>query len=113
MMNDTNITHFPRKSNTTQTSSPSLFLTHDTIPTSNQAWGYPLTPKTNKTLRIIFQNINGVQSNINWNKRRDIVAKMSANQVDIMGLAETNINWNQLRNKNPRKYYVHNIGVVY
>ena len=38
---------------------------------------------------------------------------MSVNQVDIMGLAETNINWNQARNKRAlmllRTQYKHSI----
>ena len=42
----------------TQKSTQTLFLTNDKIP----------TPKPNNTLRVYFQNINGVQLNINWNK---------------------------------------------
>ena len=76
-----------------------LFYTNDIPPETNNNWGDILSPKPNDTMRLYFQNINGVQSATNWNKWRDIVSTMSEHQVDIMGLAETNINWNPTRKK--------------
>ena len=91
----------------------SLFYTSATSPEQNIAWGDNLPPKPANTIRFYFQNINGVQSTTNWNKWRDIVNEMSVNQVDIMGLAETNINWNPSRNKRAltllRTQYKHSI----
>ena len=91
----------------------SLFYTSATSPEQNIAWGDNLPPKPANTRRLYFQNINGLQSTTNWNKWRDIVNEMSVNQVDIMGLAETNINWNQARNKRAltllRTQYKHSI----
>ena len=77
----------------------SLFYTSDTPPEQNHHWGDTIASKPERTLRVYFQNINGVQSTINWNKWRDIISEMSKNQVDIMGLVETNINWNHHQNK--------------
>ena len=85
--------------NRTPENKTSLFFTSDTPPENNSAWGDNIIPKKSDTLRLYFQNINGVQSNTNWNKWRDIVTGMTNNQVDIMGLVETNINWNLNRNK--------------
>ena len=68
-----------------------LFYTSEKPPDMNKKWGDQLLSKSTETMRIIFQNINGVQSATNWNKWRDIVSEMSEQQVDILGLAETNI----------------------
>ena len=76
-----------------------LFYTSDTPLERNNAWGDEPLPKTNDMIRLYYQNINGVQSTSNWNKWRDIIHEISANQVDILGLVETNINWNPARNK--------------
>ena len=63
-----------------------LFFTNGTPPEMNNKWGDTLSPKPIDTMRLYFQNINGVQSATNWNKWRDIVSEMSVNQVDIWGL---------------------------
>ena len=80
-----------------------LFFTTETPPELNKSWGDQLLPKSTGTMRILFQNINGVQSATNWNKWRDIVTEMTEQQVDILGLAETNINWNPIRTKKALK----------
>ena len=76
----------------TMNTKPMLFLTTDQAPTDNYAWGETMKPKSENTSRLYFQNINRLQSNINWNKWQDIVYEMHTNQVDIFGMAETNIN---------------------
>ena len=46
-------------------SNQKLFYTTDTPPETNNNWGDILSPKSNDTMRLYFQNINGVQSATN------------------------------------------------
>ena len=50
-----------------------LFYTSETPQANNNLWGDQLTSKSTDSIRFYFQNINGVQSTINWNKWRYIV----------------------------------------
>ena len=51
--------------------------------------------KDSRTLRIYFQNINGLPVNDNWAEWNHISSYLKDNKVDISGFAETNINWNK------------------
>ena len=50
-------------------------------------------------MRIYFQNINGIKSYQNWHKWCDSLTEIHRNKVDIIGFAETNVNWNPIRTK--------------
>jgi hypothetical protein len=56
------------------------------------------SPKLDNTIRILFQNVNGVQKGKSWNELSSFSKKARQFSVDIFGAAETNINWNFLRN---------------
>ena len=99
MTNVRTINSTPMTQNIAPEIKKTLFYTTETTPEINIPWGDQLLPKSIGIMRIFFQNINGVQSATNWNKWRDIVLEMSEQQIDILGLAETNINWNPTRNK--------------
>ena len=55
--------------------------------------------KEKKTVRISFVNVNGIGSKAKSSKSEDIRQYMVENDVDVMGLAETNVNWGKVRNK--------------
>jgi hypothetical protein len=60
-------------------------------------WGH--YPETNKTgCRIIFQNVNGIPHSNNYAKAHAIGMELDAIQADIIGLAETNLDWSTDRN---------------
>jgi hypothetical protein len=51
-------------------------------------------PKNEDTVRIYFQNNNGIKSNIRWLSWCDALKKsLDDLQVDILGCAETKIEW--------------------
>ena len=60
----------------------------------NAVWGDMIKEKKSRTLRLYFQNINGLSSTELYEDWIDIAQTMEDKQVDIYGLAETNIAWN-------------------
>ena len=56
-------------------------------------WGDDMPTKDSRTLRIYFQNINGLPTNDDWAEWHHIVTYMKDLDVDICGFAEPNINW--------------------
>ena len=62
-------------------------------------WGHTMKEKEKKTVRISFVNVNGIGSKAKSSKSEDIRQYMVENDVDVMGLAETNVNWGKVRNK--------------
>ena len=62
-------------------------------------WGHKLAKKNKKTIRISFVNINGIGVKANSPKSEGIRQYMVERKVDVMGLAETNVNWNCVDNK--------------
>ena len=58
-------------------------------------YGDRLGEKGAGKLRIGFQNINGIKGTIN--AANEIFEVIEDKDVDIMGLAETNINWTETR----------------
>jgi hypothetical protein len=68
-------------------------------PDNNATSGDRLTPdKPTNTIRIYFQNINGVNKN-NWNDWQYAATQMKRLQIDIVGCAETNILWTESKRK--------------
>ena len=58
-----------------------------------EGFGDKMVEKGEETIRIGFQNINGIKGNINAsNEVFDVVAEKD---IYIMGIAEININWTE------------------
>ena len=69
------------------------FLTNDSTKTSMKPWGDVMEQKSDRTLRVYFQNVNGLPSYDNWAEWNHIVTYLKEKQIDIAGFAETNIKW--------------------
>jgi hypothetical protein len=68
-------------------------------PNTNQLAGDPLTSKDrNTTLRIYFQNINGIQKN-RWEDWRHASTVLKEHSIDIFGCSETNLAWDEPKRK--------------
>ena len=61
-------------------------------------WGNKLKKKESKKIRISFVNVNGIGSFARHDKSEGIRQYIVDNTVDIMGIAETNVNWMKVRN---------------
>ena len=66
--------------------------------TDNQPIGDAMTPdEDNNIFRIYFQNINGLNVGKGTGKFEGILSTANNNNVSVMGLAETNTEWNNPR----------------
>jgi hypothetical protein len=68
------------------------FLTNN--PRPNNAWGASMDPCDPTSIRIFFQNINGLQYYTTSNRWQPHLETMKERGIDITGFAETNTNWN-------------------
>jgi len=72
----------------------------NTVHKESDHWGDKLIKKSESHLRLYFQNIHGLKTDdllTDWN---DVLSHMKANEIDVFGMAETNIDWNpSIRNK--------------
>ena len=57
-----------------------------------EGFGDEMVEKGEETVRIGFQNINGLKGNIN--ESHEVFDVMAEKDIDIMGIEEININWN-------------------
>jgi hypothetical protein len=57
------------------------------------------SPKHPNSIRIAFQNVNGIQKAKSWNELKSFSHKLSTLNVDIFGAAETNLKWTFARNQ--------------
>ena len=55
-------------------------------------WGDKLNSKVKEIVRISFQNINGFGSEAESSKKEDIRRFMEDKEIDVMALAEMNVN---------------------
>ena len=62
-------------------------------------WGHKMKKKNEKSTRICFANVRGIGLQAKHPKSEEIRMFMDENTVDIMGLAETNVNWGKVRNR--------------
>ena len=63
-------------------------------------WGDEINKKNNNKIRICFQNINGFGYNKdNKFKSENIRELMETKQIDIMAMAEINVNWRKVQRK--------------
>lgn len=75
--------------------------TYDTLcnlPNKNTHWGDPLNDKQPNTIRLFFQNINSIQC-YSMEKTKQSMINLQHIGADIIGLAETCINWKVKSNK--------------
>jgi hypothetical protein len=72
---------------------PSIQLHIIKIPKANNEWESTITNKTSDTVKIYFQNINGLQERKFHGRWTDQLKYMEQHDIDICGLAETNTNW--------------------
>ena len=61
--------------------------------TDTQDWGSPIPTKQETTLRLYFQNIHGLSTRHVWTDWHSILNTVHQKDIDIFGLAETNIPW--------------------
>jgi hypothetical protein len=95
------ISHQPQNNNK---DGPHYTQTYINITDQNQPSGDILSEeKTKDTLRIYFQNANGISTNkwMDWTHATTLVKNL---QIDILGIAETNVNWTE-----PRRQYAQHI----
>ena len=65
----------------------------DPSPSTNTSWGDIIGTKNERSLRLYFQDINGLSTKELQEAWIDILHTMENLDVDMFGLAETNINW--------------------
>ena len=63
---------------------------------SRETWGHKLKKKEKKTIRIAFVNVNGIGKFAKDEKSEGIRDFMVTEGVDVMGVAETNVNWGRV-----------------
>jgi hypothetical protein len=74
-----------------------------TPPKNNFPFGDIITStKDLKTVRILHKNVNGIQKAKSWNELSNFSTQLSSLQIDICGLTETNLQWNNIRNQQAR-----------
>ena len=62
-----------------------------------EGFGYEMVKKGEDTLRIGFQNVNGFKDNITAS--HEVLVVVAEKDIDIMGIAEININWTEKVNQ--------------
>ena len=73
--------------------------TKDDKGNSNRTFGDVCNPKEKGIVRIIFQNINGFEYAHNSVKSNSVKNLIHKHNVDIMAMAEMNLNWGKLSRK--------------
>lgn len=72
-------------------------------PVSNLPFGDDLnSSKPNHTVRILFNNVNGIYKSQNWSSFTNFIKTAKSLSIDIIGLAETNVKWDQRKLKTSR-----------
>ena len=56
-------------------------------------WGDNLTHKEYRTIRVYFQNINGLPSNDHWDEWNHVTSHLKRTRADIDGFNEPDIKW--------------------
>jgi hypothetical protein len=76
----------------------------------NEAFGNPMEPiDQEKTFRIYFQNVNGLEIGKGTRKWEDIIQEMTTRQVSVCGIAETNTEWHAEKTKSTNQSKLRNI----
>jgi hypothetical protein len=61
---------------------------------SNTAWGDPMNMKDDNTLRVYYQNVNGIGAGNRFLEASEIAHAMNRWELDVMCASETNVEWN-------------------
>ena len=56
------------------------------------SWGHKMNKKEERKIRVSFVNVNGIGSFAKHMKSEGIRQYIVENEVDVMGIAETNVN---------------------
>jgi hypothetical protein len=99
--------NIPLNSSTTTTSNPnkrnyvqSRITSEASIPTCNHhSWGDKLTNEQKEQtniMRIAFRNIKYLPSTLPNSRHDELLYDINSSQIDIMGLAETNLCWSNI-----------------
>lgn len=67
------------------------------IDPTNTPWGDLLLPKQSDVFRIYFQNVNSISAHHNFQEAQEIGISLSSHEIELFGLAETNLDWKQKR----------------
>ena len=59
-------------------------------------WGHTMKKKEHKKIRVSFVNVNGIGSYATHEKSQGIRRYIVDKEVDVMGIAETNVNWSRV-----------------
>ena len=59
-------------------------------------WGHKMKKKREKTVRIAFVNVNGIGMYARDARSEDIRRFIQEKEVDVMGIAETNVHWGKV-----------------
>ena len=81
-----------------------VFNVGSSPPDRISAWGDTMEMKSNRTLRVYFQNINGIPSHDQWAEWNHIVSYLKSKQIDVTGLAETNLKWTKQQTATAKRY---------
>ena len=71
---------------------------HNHCPMSDR-WGHKQKKKKPKMIRISFVNVNGIGAFKGHEKSKGVQNYIKQMEVDVMGIAETNVNWGKVRSK--------------
>ena len=66
----------------------------------NREFGDKCVTKQKGSIRFMFQNVNGLGYSHDSVKSNSIRNMLFKHEVDIMAMAETNVNWSKLRRQN-------------
>jgi hypothetical protein len=94
-------TYAPTRTQSNQQQQGNQHLTQQIIPQflcntpkSNDTWGASMDVPDESSIRLFFQNINGLQFSSQSNRWQPHLNMMKVRGVAIPGFAETNTNWN-------------------
>ena len=63
------------------------------------SWGHKMKRKEDKIIRVSFVNVNGIGAFAKHIKSEGVRNYMVEKTVDVMGIAETNVHWGKVHNK--------------
>ena len=77
--------------------------------TKNLHWGNGMTSEPGNTTRIYFQNINGLRAGNNFDDVNELLLCADGAKISILGFAETNVPWHDIRVKKTVRSKMSNI----
>ena len=77
--------------------------------TENLHWGNGMTSDPGQNTRIYFQNINGLRAGNNFDDVNELLLCADGAKISILGFAETNVPWHDIRVKKTVRSKMSNI----